>query len=67
MREIGCANRSVKMADDVELGNPSKKPRLEGDFGESMNSDQAELENNHYSTFTLGESDLSNQRNGNTI
>lgn len=65
MREIECAQSSVKMADDVELENPSKKARLDEDFDNTVTSDQAELETSHYSSFSLGETDLKNQRNGN--
>ena len=52
------------MADDVELGNPSKKARLDEDLNASSNADQAKLERNHYSSFALGEVELNNQRNG---
>ena len=53
------------MADDVELGNPCKKARLDEDANDSVDADQAKLESSHYSSFTLGEVDLNNQRNGN--
>ena len=52
------------MADDVELENPSKKARLEENFDDFMSSDRAAQESKQYSTFALGETEFTNQRNG---